>query len=103
MNDKIYTIDEIRQIIFPIAVRYGVERVYLFGSYARGEATTQSDLDFRIDKGAIKGLVSLGGLYNDLSTGFEKELDLLTTGSLDEKFLNEIANEEIIVYERVCH
>ena len=31
----------------------------------------------------------------------EKELDSLTTGSLDEKFLDEIANEEIIVYERV--
>ena len=101
MINKIYTIDEIRKIIFPIAIRYGVERMYLFGSYARGEATSQSDLDFRLDKGAIKGLVSLGGLYNDLSASFEKELDLLTTGSLDEEFLNEIANEEIVVYERV--
>ena len=37
MSNKIYTIDEIRQIIFPIAIRYGVERMYLFGSYARGD------------------------------------------------------------------
>lgn len=101
MSNKIYTIDEIRQIIFPIAIRYGVERMFLFGSYARGEATPQSDLDFRLDKGAIKGLVSLGGLYSDLSDSFEKELDLLTTGSLDDKFLNAIADEEILVYERV--
>lgn len=101
MSNKIYTIDEIRKIISPIAIRYGVERMFLFGSYARGEATMQSDLDFRLDKGAIKGLISLGGFYNDLSQSFEKELDLLTTGSLDEKFLNEISNEEILVYERV--
>ena len=101
MSNKIYTIDEIRKIIFPIAIRYGVERMFLFGSYARGEATPQSDLDFRLDKGAIKGLVSLGGLYSELSAGFEKELDLLTTGSLDDKFLKAIADEEILVYERV--
>lgn len=51
MTDKIYSIDEIKKIISPIASRYGVERVFLFGSYARGEATEESDLDFRIDKG----------------------------------------------------
>ena len=49
MSNKIYTIDEIRKIISPIATRYGVERMFLFGSYARGEATTQSDLDFRLE------------------------------------------------------
>ena len=101
MSNKIYTIDEIRQIISPIAIRYGVERMYLFGSYARGEATPQCDLDFRIDKGAIKGLIALGGLYNDLSAHFDKDLDLLTTGSLDEDFLRGISDEEIIVYERI--
>lgn len=101
MSNKIYTIDEIRKIVSPLAAQYGVERMYLFGSYARGEATSQSDLDFRIDKGAIKGLIALGGLYDDLSANFDKKLDLLTTGSLDESFLKEIANEEIIVYENV--
>lgn len=101
ISNMIYNIYEIRQIIFPIAIYYGVERKYLFGSCARGEATSQSDLGFRLGKGAIKGLVSLGGLYSDLSASFEKEPDLLTTGSLDEKFLNEIADEKIVVYERV--
>lgn len=72
MSNKIYTIDEIKQIIPPISIRYGVERMYLFGSYARGESTPRSDLDFRLDKGAIKGLVSLGGLYDDLSASFKK-------------------------------
>ena len=36
MNDKIYSIEEIKNRISPIAMRYGVERVYLFGSYAKG-------------------------------------------------------------------
>ena len=34
MTGKVYTIDEIRHIVTPIAAEYGVDRVYLFGSYA---------------------------------------------------------------------
>ena len=45
MSGKIYTIDEIRRIAAPIAARHGVAALYLFGSYARGEATPESDLD----------------------------------------------------------
>ena len=48
MNNKIYTIEEIQKIVSPIAAYHGVERVFLFGSYARGEATPDSDLDFRV-------------------------------------------------------
>ena len=42
---KIYTIDEIREKVKPIAEKYGIEKVWLFGSYARGEATEESDVD----------------------------------------------------------
>ena len=99
MTNKVYTIDEIKNIVAPIAKAYGVQRVFLFGSYARGEATPSSDLDFRIDKGSLRGLFALGGLYADLEECFEKELDVLTTGSLEPEFLNMIANEEVLVYE----
>ena len=95
----IYSIYEIQQRIAPVAKQYGVKAVFLFGSYARGEATSSGDLDFRVDKGSLRGLFALGGLYSDLEESFGKELDLLTTGSLEPKFLNHIANEEILVYE----
>ena len=61
MTNKIYSISEIKDIVSPIAKKYGVENVYLFGSYARGEATPDSDLDLRIDKGKLRGLIMLGG------------------------------------------
>lgn len=98
MTAKIYSINEIKNIVFPIAKQYGVSKVFLFGSYARGEATEQSDLDFRIDKGELHGLIQLGGLYSDLEEKFDKKLDLLTTGSLEPQFLERIANEEILIY-----
>lgn len=56
-----YTIDEIREIVAALAARYGADRIYLFGSYARGDANKDSDIDLRIDKGAIRGL-QMGGL-----------------------------------------
>ena len=45
----IYTIDEISRRIQPVASAYGLRAVYLFGSYARGEATENSDIDLLID------------------------------------------------------
>lgn len=98
MSDKIYTIDEIRNIIVPIATQYGVQSVYLFGSYARGEATAASDLDLRIEKGKVLDFFTLGEMYCDLEEKFNKKLDLLTTGSLDNEFLSRIADEEIMIY-----
>ena len=41
----IYTIEEIKQKAIPIAQEYGVDSMSLFGSYARGEASEDSDLD----------------------------------------------------------
>lgn len=98
MTGKIYSINEIKDIVSPIARQYGVARVFLFGSYARGEATENSDLDFRVDKGQLRGLLQLGGMYSDLEEKFDKKLDLLTTGSLEPQFLERIANEEILIY-----
>ena len=59
-DGKIYAIDELRALISPIAAQYGVDRIFLFGSYARGQATENSDVDLRIDKGNVKGLLLWG-------------------------------------------
>ena len=51
-----YTVAEIKEIVAALAAQYGADRIYLFGSYARGDADKDSDIDLRIDKGAIRGL-----------------------------------------------
>lgn len=97
MNEKVYTLDEIKAKVKPIADSYGVDRIYLFGSYARGEATADSDLDFRIDKGKVRGF-AFGGLINALLETFDKEVDVVTTSSLDSEFLKSISQEEVPIY-----
>ena len=99
-SKRIYTLDEIRAIAAPLAREYGVGALYLFGSYARGEATPESDLDFRIDRGRVRSLFKLGGLYNAFTDALHKPVDLLTTDSLDMNFRNEISPEEVMIYEQ---
>ena len=96
----IYTIDQIRRIAAPIAAAYGVKNMRLFGSYARGEATKQSDVDLIIDRGSLRGGFALGGLYADLRDGLRKELDRVTTQGEDADFLLRIQPEEVMLYEQ---
>ena len=102
MTDKIYTLDEIREIVAPIAKEHNVDRVYLFGSYARHEATADSDVDLCVDAPALHGLFALGGLYADLHDGLDKELDMITENSLkwnrDEEFKMNLNKDRVLIY-----
>lgn len=98
MCDKIYTIDEIKSIAAPIAKQHGVAALYLFGSYARGEATSASDLNFRIEKGELRSRLQLAGFQLDLESSFSKKLDVLTTQMLTPQFLSSIRPEEVLIY-----
>ena len=100
MKTEPYTIDEIRRRIYPVAQRYGVERVYLFGSYARGDALPDSDIDLRVDSGSIKGYFKLAGFYREIEEALSLPVDVLTTGSLSDTFLTNISGEEVVLYEQ---
>lgn len=93
-----YSVEEIRAIVSALAREYGADRIYLFGSYARGDANANSDIDLRIDKGSIRGL-QLGGLAADLEDAFGMTVDLIPTGSLDNNFLRAISSDEVLLYE----
>lgn len=77
----VYKIEEIAERVRPIAERYGVGKIYLFGSYARGEATEESDIDLLVDAENIHGLEYFG-LWDDLERALEKSLDLVTINAL---------------------
>jgi len=100
MPEKPYTIIEIQNRIRPVAVRYGVERVSLFGSYARGEAKVGSDIDLCIESGAIRDYFELSGFHQELEEALSVSVDVLTTGGLDDSFLSRIAGEGVVLYEQ---
>ena len=90
-------IQEIQKTVARLAAKYGAQRVWLFGSCARGEMDPTSDIDLRIDKGAIRGLELAGLLVELEDLGFP--VDLIPTSSLDQNFLASIQKEEVLLYE----
>ena len=94
-----YTVSELKDIVGKLAAKYGAERVYLFGSYARGEAKAESDIDLRIDKGSIRGL-AFASLLGDLQDALGVEVDLISTAGMDNDFLREVQKDEVLLYER---
>lgn len=105
----IFTVEELKKKIEPIAKKYELRAVYLFGSYARNDATDNSDVDILIDRegSKIKGMFDMGGLYNDLCDSVGKEIDLVTTQTLEQKstnrrtplFIKNVQTERIKIYE----
>lgn len=80
----VYTVDEIKNKVMPILEKYRIPAMYLFGSYARGNATEDSDIDFLIDTTGtdLTSLLRLGALYCDLEEAFQKPIDLITVGAI---------------------
>lgn len=80
----IYTLDEIARRVRPVAEKYHLQAVYVFGSYARGEAGEDSDVDLLVDDtgSGLRGL-AYGGLCYDLEEALEKEISFITTDSLE--------------------
>jgi len=80
----VYTLDEIARRIRPVAEKYHLRTVYIFGSYARGEAQENSDVDLLIDDtdSGLRGF-AYGGLYGDLRDALEKDIDMVPVSGLD--------------------
>jgi len=100
-REDIYSIEDIKTAILPIIHEYGIKRISLFGSYARGEATTESDIDFHlIDPGGVWGYFKLCGLKQALALRLGVNVDVLTTGAMDHDILKIVQRDEVLIFEQ---
>ncbi len=99
-----YTIEEIRDKILPVVLQYNISQVYLFGSYAKGVATEDSDIDLAINSSNLHGLWGLLSFKEDVSKVLRKPVDILTLRAIDSEKNNPIKKEFIdrFVKERIC-
>lgn len=81
VSPSVLTIKRIKDAIIPVLVKHKIEEVYLFGSYARGEATLESDVDIYCSSGDIKTLIDQGVLEDELQTALGKDVDIIFIGS----------------------
>lgn len=95
-----YTVDTIREKITPICKQYMVKKVFLFGSYARGDAKEGSDIDIRIEAGNIDDLFKLSAFRQDIIAVLGIEVDIISANitTLDIPLRQNLEKEEILLY-----
>ena len=96
INPTILTIKQIKDKIRPVIQKYNVTEVYLFGSYARGEATRQSDVDIYCDKGNIRTMFNMIDFKEELEIALGRKVDVVTIGSkMDDYFKAQLEEDKI--------
>ena len=98
-------IDEIKKLTEPIFKEYDVGEAYIFGSYARGDFTEDSDIDIIIVSKKIKSLLTIGAILEKLKEVLKRDVDLIEEecfeGEMDEeeqKFYDTIKKERVKIY-----
>ena len=79
--ERAYTVSELKTLLSPVFAAHGVRRATLFGSYAKGCATSQSDVDLLVDSG-LRGLAFFG-LLESVSTAIDAPVDLIDTAQVE--------------------
>ena len=93
------TLDDLKDIVGPIASRYNIRRVYLFGSRARGDYDEDSDFDFIILCPEDMGLIGLTNFRNELMQALRKPVDFAYEDYLSSGFNSIVGQDKVLVYE----
>lgn len=95
-DSNVLTIKQIKKTIKPILNKYGIKDIYLFGSYSRGEANANSDVDIYCDKGNIKTLMQQGELEDKLEKALKKDVDIVFKSSKMNDYFKKQIMEDLI-------
>ena len=99
MQKPVFTMEHIVAKVKPLADKYRVKEIYLFGSYARGEADENSDLDFLVYGGEQFKRMMIFALAEDLRETLEKKVDVFEIDEVnpDSNFYKTIMKEKVLV------
>ena len=81
-----FTVDEIKEKAIPLAKSYGISELSLFGSYSRNEQNENSDVDFFIRSGDLRGYFAFVNFVNELEKVFNCHVDVIMDGIDDKEF-----------------
>lgn len=99
LDPGVLTIKQIKERIRPVMEKHGIKDVYLFGSYSRGEANRNSDVDIYCDKGDVDTLWKHSALEDELAEALGKDVDVVTIGSQMHDYFRQQLEEDRI---KIC-
>ena len=71
-----------RSEILQIAAKYGVTKIAIFGSVARGEANPESDVDFLVHMEESRSLLDIVKFWRDLERILGRRVDVVESEGL---------------------
>ena len=89
------TIAVLRPLVFGVTRAYGVRNVRIFGSFARGEQRSTSDLDLLVSMPEHSSLFDLAGLKADLEEALQRNVDVVPDDSIKPMLRNRILSEAL--------
>ena len=96
INPSVLTIKQIKIRILPVMAKHNIHEIFLFGSYARGEANNKSDVDIYCESGDIKTLIDQGFFEDELEEALGKEVDIVFIGSQMDDYFKQQMEEDLI-------
>ena len=99
MKGKVMSITDITYIVKPLADKYNIQQVYLFGSYAREEATEDSDIDILVCGGDKFKLTMVFAFAEELRKALNKDVDVFEINEINQEsdFYKTIMKERVLV------
>jgi len=88
---------ELKKTLIAVLKKHEVKKAALFGSFARGEATDESDIDLLVEFEGRKSLLDLAGLQLDLQDTVKRQVDVLTYNSLHPLLKDRILREQVML------
>ncbi len=88
---------DIKKKLVDVLKKHGAVRIVIFGSYARGEQTRDSDLDVIVDFSGRKSLLDIIEIEQEVSDALGVKVDLLTEKAIKPQILKEIGKEMALV------
>ena len=93
------TYQEIESKIVAILSKYDVQKIGIFGSYAKGVQMSDSDLDVLVNFKNVKSLLTLVRIERELSESIGVKVDLLTEQSVSPYLIDKIKSELKVIYQ----
>ncbi|NIQ06873.1 MAG: nucleotidyltransferase family protein [Candidatus Korarchaeota archaeon] len=90
--DKEHILEEIASFL----AEYGAKEVRVFGSYARGETTAESDIDVLVEFEGRKSLLEIIGMEQELSEKLGVKIDLLTEKAIS-PYIRENIRDTVVI------
>ena len=92
------TIGIIKDTVSRVGKKYGIKNAYLFGSYAKGTANENSDVDLVIDKGELRTYKDYFHFCDELETELGTDVDVTSEDGMFPGFFDLIKNDRILLY-----